>query len=233
MGTKGAGMPRSDRLMSLIHILRDGGTHRAGDLATRLKVSVRTIYRDMDTLAASGVPITGERGTGYRVLDSITLPPMHLTVEEVEALQLGLSAVAQTGDRTLAAVAGELIEKFDAIMPDDSQTGLATHPFATAMRSSQYLPMIRQAIRSRQKLQVDWGTGQSVLRPLQLLFWARLWTCIAWDETKDRFADIRLDQVTSLSVLPGLFVDESGKTLSDYNSLQGKLTANDQYQSEV
>ena len=50
-------MRRTDRLFDIIQILRDGKLHRAQDIADRLEVSVRTIYRDMDTLIASGVPI--------------------------------------------------------------------------------------------------------------------------------------------------------------------------------
>ena len=68
-------MRRTDRLFDIIQILRDGKLHRAQDIADRLEVSVRTIYRDMDTLVASGVPVEGERGVGYMVRDQITLPP--------------------------------------------------------------------------------------------------------------------------------------------------------------
>jgi predicted DNA-binding transcriptional regulator YafY len=57
-------MRRTDRLFEIIQILRDGKLHRAQDIAARLEVSTRTIYRDMDTLVASGVPVEGERGVG-------------------------------------------------------------------------------------------------------------------------------------------------------------------------
>ena len=58
-------MRRTDRLFELIQILRDGRLHRGKDLADRLGVSVRTLYRDMDTIVASGIPVEGERGLGY------------------------------------------------------------------------------------------------------------------------------------------------------------------------
>ena len=78
-------MRRSDRLFDIIQILRDGKLHRAQDMADQLEVSVRTIYRDMDTLVASGVPVQGERGVGYMITEAISLPPLTLTVEELEA----------------------------------------------------------------------------------------------------------------------------------------------------
>ena len=60
-------MARSDRLFDILTLLRDGQLHTAQALAARFDVSQRTLYRDMDTLAAAGVPVTGTRGTGYRL----------------------------------------------------------------------------------------------------------------------------------------------------------------------
>ncbi len=68
-------MPRTDRLYDVMEILRDGRLHRAADLAARLGVSVRTIWRDMGTLMASGLPLEGERGVGYILRAPTTLPP--------------------------------------------------------------------------------------------------------------------------------------------------------------
>ncbi|MEM9969966.1 MAG: HTH domain-containing protein, partial [Pseudomonadota bacterium] len=55
---------RQDRLADLVQLLRDGRLHRGADLARALGVSTRTLYRDMDTLMASGLPVEGERGIG-------------------------------------------------------------------------------------------------------------------------------------------------------------------------
>ena len=176
-------MRRADRLMSLIQILRDGTLHKASDLAHATDVSLRTIYRDMDTLAASGVPIEGERGVGYRVTAAITLPPLNLTMTEVEALHIGLQAVGQNGDAELSAAARTLSAKLDAVMPEDRARaptgyGFAVYPFADAARGFQHLPMIRQAIRTRQKLRLGFPDGDRTVRPLQLDYWGRLWTCL-------------------------------------------------------
>ena len=92
-------MRRADRLMSLIQILRDGTLHKASDLARATDVSLRTIYRDMDTLAASGVPIEGERGVGYRVTAAITLPPLNLTKRRRRAIGSGPHLIGQTRRR--------------------------------------------------------------------------------------------------------------------------------------
>lgn len=216
-------MRRADRLMALIQHLRDGALHKAADLAAANDVSLRTIYRDMDTLAASGVPIEGERGIGYRVTAAITLPPLNLTMTEVEALHIGLLAVGQNGDAELSSAARTLSAKLDAVMPEDrsrapSGYGFAIYPFADAARGFQYLPMIRQAIRARQKLKLTMHGSDQTVRPLQLDYWGRLWTCVVWNEKIRDFAELRVDQITALKTLPSLFVDEAGKSLADFNT---------------
>lgn len=212
-------MRRADRLMQLVQLLRNGDLHRAEDLARATHVSLRTIYRDLDTLAASGVPIEGERGVGYRVTAAITLPPLNLTMTELEALHLGLAAVTGSKDADLAQAAKTLTDKLDAVMPEDrsrAPTGFAIYPFADAARGFQHLPMIRQAIRTRQKLEVTEAGKKRSLRPLQLDYWGRLWTCIVWCETTKAFAELRVDQIDHIRLLPGLFVDEPGKSLADF-----------------
>jgi len=218
-------MRRADRLMQLVQILRDGSLHKAADLAAATQVSLRTIYRDMETLAASGVPIEGERGIGYRVTAAITLPPLNLTMTEVEALHMGLAAVGQSEDSELSAAAKSLSEKLDAVMPEDRARapagyGFAIYPFADAARSFQYLPIIRGAIRTRQKLSAELAGEARTMRPLQLDYWGRLWTCVVWCETSKAFDEIRVDQITALRTLPSLFVDEAGKSLQDFNALR-------------
>ncbi len=218
-------MRRADRLMQLVQILRDGTLHRAGDLARATNVSLRTIYRDMETLAASGVPIEGERGIGYRVTAAITLPPLNLTMTEMEALHIGLGAVAHSDDAELSAAATTLTAKLDAVMPEDRSRapqgyGFAIYPFADAARGFQHLPSLRQAVRTRQKLELVLNTVKRTVRPLQLDYWGRLWTCVVWCETTRGFDEVRVDQITSLRILPSLFVDETGKSLRDFHHLR-------------
>ena len=217
-------MRRADRLMQLVQLLRNGDLHRAEDLARATNVSLRTIYRDMDTLAASGVPIEGERGIGYRVTAAITLPPLNLTMTELEALHLGLAAVTGSKDADLATAAKTLTDKLDAVMPEDrskAPTGFAIYPFADAARGFQHLPMIRQAIRTRQKLEVTQGDIERTVRPLQLDYWGRLWTCIIWCETTKAFDELRVDQIDKTRLLPSLFVDEKGQSLADFIAAKG------------
>ncbi len=215
-------MKRTDRLYALVEILKDGKLHRAEDMARKLDVSLRTIYRDMDTLAASGIPVEGERGVGYTAHAAITLPPLNLTDDELEALHLGLAAVGHGVDGTLQAAAKSLSAKIDAVLPEDrhgapKSFGFATYPFADAAEAFRHLATLRQAIRSRQKLRLTLQDGTTIItRPLKMDYWGRVWTCLVWSETEANFASLRVDQITTVTILPGLFVEEKGKRLQDY-----------------
>lgn len=219
-------MRRTDRLFDIIQILRDGNLHRAQDIADRLEVSVRTIYRDMDTLAASGIPVEGERGVGYMVREAITLPPLTLTAAELEALNLGMAIVAEAADPDLKTAALSLADKIDAVLPTETVAEadawkFAVYPFADAARGLSHMATLRSAIKGRQKLQlsyrrIDNTLTQRRIRPLHMEYWGRVWTLTAWCELRADFRVFRIDLIQEATALPVLFVDEPGKTLADY-----------------
>jgi predicted DNA-binding transcriptional regulator YafY len=215
-------MKRSERLYALIERLKDGNLHRAEDMARDLGVSLRTIYRDMETLANSGIPVEGERGVGYSARAAITLPPLNLTEAELEALHLGLTAVGNGVEGDISAAALSLSQKIDAVLPEDLNAapksfGFAVYPFADAAHAFRHLPALRSAIRSRQKLRMTFADETDItVRPLKLDYWGRVWTCIVWNENAGGFETLRVDRIDRVSVLPGLFVDEPGKRLEDY-----------------
>ncbi len=147
-------MRRTDRLFDLIQILRDGRLHRASDLAEHMEVSVRTIYRDMDTLVASGIPVEGERGVGYILRAPVFMPPMALTQVELEALHLGAALVRQTADAELQDAATRVLTKVDQGMPDPMFGGLdgfGKEIFAAPEVDprDQLTPLTRRASRER------------------------------------------------------------------------------------
>ena len=224
-------MRRTDRLAALAQILRDGRLHLARELSAALGVSQRTVYRDMDTLVASGLPIAGARGVGYRMTAPVTLPPLNLSLGELEALQVGLAIVAEAAEPELQGAAQSLAQKVDAALPEDGAEppdgwGFATYPFADAAHGFVHMPPLRDAIRARQKLRIGYNDPDDrhslrVIRPLKLDYWGRVWTATAWCENANDFRLFRADRISTLEVLPELFVDEPGKTLADYAKTTG------------
>lgn len=224
-------MPRSDRLFDLIQILRDGRLHRAADLAADLGVSVRSIWRDMAVLTATGMPVEGERGVGYILRQPITLPPMMLQPAELVALRLGLRLVAQGADTGLASAARSLAGKISTIAPAPRNTEAGEDLFAPApsapLRASPHLPMLRKAIRQRERLTIavlnDAGQmTQRDIRPLALALTGQIWTLAAWCDTKAGFARFGLERLVDIVPRGEVFARETGKRLADYRKWQAQ-----------
>lgn len=219
-------MRRTDRLFELIQILRDGRLHRARDLGQRLGVSTRSIWRDMDVLKASGIPVEGERGLGYMLTAPVMLPPLNLTLAELEALHLGMAVVGQAADAELQAAARSLQGKIDAVLPAHRTApaagwGFAIAPFAEAAKGFAHMPAIRKAIRGRTKLRIRYlslegAATDRVIRPLEMEYWGRLWTLTAWCELREDFRVFRIDRIEAAEALDETFADEPGRTMADY-----------------
>jgi predicted DNA-binding transcriptional regulator YafY len=110
-------MRRDERMMRLISRLKDGGLHKAAELAEETGVSVRTIWRDMADLAASGVPVAGERGLGYILRAPLVLPPTLITQDEHDALVEGLNLVLGVEGHPRARAARSLLRKVATLLP--------------------------------------------------------------------------------------------------------------------
>lgn len=218
-------MRRTDRLFDLIQILRDGRLHRASEIATQLNVSVRTIWRDMSTLMASGLPVEGERGVGYILRAPITLPPMILNAIELDALRLGLRLATEAPDIALSRAARALAKRVAAVTPapNTDPGDLFAFPGQTDHRAPKHLPSLRRAIKAGERLSITYidprGTeSHSDIRPLALEKQARISTLAAWCEARGDFRSFRVDRIVAITATGERFVIEAGKTLADYHA---------------
>ena len=222
-------MRRTDRLFDLIQILRDGRLHRASDMAQRLGVSVRTIWRDVATLAASGLPVEGERGVGYLLRAPITLPPMILNAAELEVLRLGIRLVAEGQDRGLARAARGLATKIAAVTPQPTALepdDLHHFPGQKAANAPAHLPIIRAAIRARERLTITYiepNRRESHLdvQPLQLALSGKLRTLTAFCEGRKDFRSFRVDRIIAVTRTGELFPNDPARGLVAWRANAG------------
>ncbi|RGP37823.1 helix-turn-helix transcriptional regulator [Pseudotabrizicola alkalilacus] len=220
-------MRRTDRLFDLIQILRDGRLHRAGEMAESLGVSVRTIWRDMATLMASGLPVEGERGVGYILRAPITLPPMILTGAELDALRAGVRLVADGPDAALARAARVLATKIASVTPAPPEADaddLFVFTGKETNRATAHVPLLRRAIKARQRLTLTYidPEGREThrdIRPLALDLTGRVWTLAAWCEHRGGFRSFRVDRIMAIAETEEVFPTEPGRTLADYRAL--------------
>ena len=219
-------MRRADRLFEIVLLLSRGRVVTARDLGERLEVSERTVYRDIQDLCATGVPIEGEAGVGYRLRRGYHVPPMMFSEEELQALLFGADVAKTWGDPELASAADRILAKVDAVLPerlrhrlDDSRLVVPSHRYPDSVGET--LGVVRRAINDRRRIFLDYNTAEGenserIIWPLVLLYWGRTWTLGAWCELRGAFRTFRLDRINEYRVLTSPFPDEEGRRLNDY-----------------
>ena len=178
-------MSRAERLLGLMQVLRRHRRPVSGaTLARELRISIRTLYRDIASLQAQGAHIDGEPGMGYVLKPGFMLPPLMFSEEEIEALVLGSRWVADRGDPELAEAALNVLAKVGAVLPADlrneleGSTLLIGPPTPPAAGDAE-LPKIRRAIRTQRKLEIRYRDlkGEETARtvwPFALGFFERV-----------------------------------------------------------
>ncbi len=166
-------------------------------------MSLRTLYRDIATLAAQGAPIEGEAGLGYVLKPGFFLPPLMFTMDEVDTLILGLRLVAQRGDEDLDRAADNALAKIVAVLPEEMEdvaatSGLLAAPGASA--ATPHLALIRRAIRAEEKLWLRYtdkksATTERTVWPVAIGFFEAAEVLAAWCETRRDFRHFRLDRI--------------------------------------
>lgn len=219
-------MRPADRLFQIVLALGRGRVITARYLAEHLGVSERTIYRDIQDLMLSGVPIDGEAGVGYRLRRGFQVPPLMFDTAELQALVFGVRVAQAYGDPEMARAADRVLSKVDAVLPDRLRGELESERLVVPPRSlppgaSEMLGEVREAINRRVRLFLDYrdangASTERIVWPLSLLYWGQTWTLGAWCELRQAFRSFRVDRIAASRSLASTFPDEAGKRLQDY-----------------
>jgi predicted DNA-binding transcriptional regulator YafY len=201
-------MRRADRLFQIIQYLQGRRLVTAKQLAERLQVSERTVYRDVQDLMLSGVPIEGEAGVGYMLRAGFHLPPLMFSPEEMEALITGARLVKSWAGNKLAESAELALAKIERVLPPRlkdqiGDTRLFAPGFHAYARHTGQLDELRKAINARQVLKIaylkeDNSSSERQVRPLGLFFWGKVWTLASWCELRDDYRTFRVDRIQKL-----------------------------------
>jgi len=220
-------MRRADRLFQIVSYMQGRRVAiTAQDIADEFDISVRTVYRDIQDLITTGIPIRGEAGIGYIIDNSYSLPPMTLDIGELETLMLGASMVNSWTDKTMAKSAKSLIQKISNVLSDHDRAAFA----GTALfvpRSRMLIPwdvdftMLRKSIRNKTKLSLEYedetGTPSTrIIRPLSMSFWGASWLLHGWCELRDDHRHFRLDRIQSATLTGEIFEDTPKTSLKAY-----------------
>src|SRR5882757_368815 len=109
-------MNRIDRISAILIQLQSRRVVKAADIAERFNISLRTVYRDIRTLEEAGIPLIGEAGVGYSIMDGYRLPPVMFTKEEATAFLTAEKFVEKLTDTSTSAHYKSAMYKVRAIL---------------------------------------------------------------------------------------------------------------------
>ncbi len=219
---------RASRLVSLLLLLQTRGQLTAAELARELEVSIRTVHRDVQALAESGVPIYAERGLhgGIRLVDGYRTRLTGLTADEAEALflsglpgpaaELGLgTVVAAARLKVLAALPGELRGRATRLV---ERFHLDAAGWFQAGESVPALAQLADAVWNGQRVDIEYDRGESVvsrrLDPLGLVLKAGVWYLVALADGEAR--TYRVSRVRGTTPIDERFERPAGFDLGSF-----------------
>ncbi|NUS55030.1 MAG: YafY family transcriptional regulator [Streptomycetaceae bacterium] len=222
---------RASRLLSVLLTLQTRGRVTAQELADELEVSVRTVYRDIESLGAAGIPVYAERGPtgGYRLLDGFRTRLNGLTADEADSLlfagqpgpaaELGLGAVVASAQlKLMAGLAPELRERAERTA---ERFHLDTVGWYREADRSPHLAEVANAVWRRHRIRVRyrrWGgsVSERVLEPYGLVLKAGAWYLVAKPVDGDAHRTYRVGRIDELDVVEEEFEREAGFSLPEY-----------------
>ena len=220
-------MRRADRLFRIVQFLRLGRLLTAQKLAEKLQVSQRTIYRDIQDLQLSGMPIEGEAGVGYTLRRDMDLPPLMFTRGELTALVLGMRLVSAWGGAENVVAANQALQRIEAVLPAELRNDLdsillfAPGGYHLAQHLRERIDTLHAACIAKRAIEFgyareDGERSNRAVRPLALAFWSGVWTLASWCELRKDFRAFRIDRMEEVLVLERTFVPRKGETLDDF-----------------
>lgn len=203
-------MNKAERLFHLTTLLKARRTAVTAEaLADKLGVSVRTVYRDIQALAVSGIPIEGEAGIGYRLQPGYEVPPLMFNNDELQALLVGIRMVKAFTDPALGDAATQAEDKILSVLPEHLKRRAENQPYCVpvlerddALRRRHL--EIRLACEAHKKVNIDYVDEQGrpsdrVIWPLGLISWGDRWTLVAWCELRNDYRHFRFDRIRALN----------------------------------
>jgi predicted DNA-binding transcriptional regulator YafY len=227
-------MRKSERLFQLVNLLRGRRTAiTAEQLSDVMEVSVRTIYRDIQALTLSGVPVDGEAGIGYMLRSGYQLPPLMFDFDEMQALLLGARMVEAWTDPDLAAGAKRAVQKIRAVLPEPLLIQADRQAYRVPTLSPQQQlgethRTIRHACEQQQILKLHYADAEGKkserrIWPLGMFFWGERWTLVAWCEIRQDYRNFRFDRAISVEITDEYYPIDAERNLEHYIDMMKRL----------
>nr|WP_240463788.1 WYL domain-containing protein [Paenibacillus apiarius] len=221
-------MVRADRLLSILLLLQNHGKMTSRELARRLEVSERTIFRDMEALCTAGIPVYADRGStgGWALTEGYRTRLTGMKAQELMSLLLmnSSSLVDDLGLRgefdsaclkLLAASPAELRRDAEVARERIHVDGAGWHQTS---ESSTYLPVVQEAVWEERTLRIEYerhdGLVTRTIHPLGLVAKRSVWYVVA--DTDGGLRSYRLSRVRHAELLEEAFARPAGFDLAAY-----------------
>ena len=223
-------MSRTHRLFQMMTSLRRlPAPVRAVQLADEMQISLRTVYRDIDTLRGLGAVIDGEAGFGYTLIEDAALPPLGFENDELEAIVLGLRDVAVIGDPALARAANTALAKITARVPP-RQAHRLQHAILDARRFTRPDPpridvaALRTATWEEDTVSFAYTDGKGAtstrkVDPLGIIYLQETNMLMAWCHLRKDYRVFRLDRMDNLARTGASFRPRRVSMLREYTQI--------------
>jgi predicted DNA-binding transcriptional regulator YafY len=208
-------LPRLSRLTAILTILQTKRIITSTELAKKFGVSIRTIYRDMRALEASGIPIYTEEGKGYSLVEGYRLPPVTFTEIEANALITAEHLVLANSDKSLIENYSNAISKIKALLRKETKEKvqlLSNRMYvwqgSVEEMQSKHLSTLQLAITNYNLVKIIYETVENevvskrIIEPFATYkFEKNNWLLIAWCRLRNDFRNFRIDKIKQIEVL--------------------------------
>jgi len=231
-------MNRIDRISAILIHLQSRRVVKAGDIADRFNISLRTVYRDIKTLEEAGIPLIGEAGIGYSIMDGYRLPPVMFTREEATAFLTAEKLMEKLTDPSSDENYKSAMFKIRSVLRMSEKDFLENiDGHIEVLKSRRVAPgarldlnplqIILKGIGERQVLSIHYFAmhnqqkSERCIEPVGVFYLDNYWHLIAWCRLREDYRDFRLDRISNISLTGGRFRTQH-PNLSEYIQASAK-----------
>jgi len=201
-----------DRLLAITMLLLNRKRVSAKELSDRFEVSLRTIYRDVETIQFAGIPVVSYPGStgGYEIMDRYRLDRQFLSIEELNAIVIALKGIRTTmEDREIEP----LLDKVGAMLgkSEHDRANAANHlvidinPWSSGEADKMKLVSLREAIRDQRVIRFSYTSGDGnqssrSCEPMRLVLKGYVWYVHGYCLLREDFRIFRLTRIRDLEV---------------------------------
>jgi len=224
-------MNRIDRLSAILIQLQSRRNVRAQDIADRYEISLRTVYRDIRSLEQAGIPVIGEAGVGYSLMEGYRLPPVMFTREEATAFLTAEKLVASLTDANNGSSYTLALDKIRAVLKTADKDYLENIDHRIEVIKSNRIPemslqhnrlhTILNAVAAKEVMQLDYFSyfrqeqTKRLIEPVGVFYLDHYWHLIAWCRMRKGYRDFRFDRILDICSTEEHYHDQH-PSLKDY-----------------